>query len=115
MENENTQIVKPPKGLSFLMYLFLMILVWCLFAQYDAIESLSEQILMGYDTIVVVSSFLIDIFMYVYGVVAIYKTLQRKSYGIGMLKMAVFYLALQHTFKSLGPVGILDFVRVYWI
>lgn len=43
--------------------------------------------------------------MYVYGVVAIYKTLQRKSYGIGMLKMAVFYLALQHTFKSLGPVG----------
>ena len=105
MENEKTQIVKPPIGLSILMYLFLMVLVWCLFEHYDAIDSLSEQILMGYDTIVVVSAFLIDIFMYVYGVIAIYKTLQRKSYGIGMLKMAVFYLALQHTFKSLGPVG----------
>ena len=61
MENENTQIVKPSKGLSFLMYLFLMILVWCLFAHYDATDSVSEQILMGYDTIVVVSAFLIDI------------------------------------------------------
>lgn len=105
MENENTQIVKPSIGLSILMYLFLMVLVWCLFEHYDAIDSLSEQILMGYDTIVVVSAFLIDIFMYVYGVIAIYKTLQRKSYGIGMLKMAVFYLALQHTFRSLGLAG----------
>ena len=105
MENENTQIVKPPKGLSFLMYLFLMVLVWCFLMLYDATESLSNGILMGHDTMVAVSAFLIDIFMYVYGVVAIYKTLQRKSYGIGMLKMAVFYLALQHTFKSLGPVG----------
>ena len=72
MENVNTQIVNPSIGLSILMYLFLMVLVKCFFAQYDAIDSLSEQILMGYDTIVVVSSFLIDIFMYVYGVVAIY-------------------------------------------
>ena len=56
MENENTQIVKPPIGLSILMYLFLMVLVWCLFEHYDAIDSLSEQILMGYDTIVVVSA-----------------------------------------------------------
>lgn len=71
MENENTQIVKPPKGLSFLMYLFLMVLVWCFLMLYDATESLSNGILMGHDTMVTVSAFLIDIFMYVYGVVAI--------------------------------------------
>ena len=105
MEKENTHIVKPSKGLSFLMYLFLMVLVWCFLVQYYATDSLSEQIQMCYHTTVVISAFLIDIFMYVYGVVAIYKTLQRKSYGIGMLKMAVFYLALQHTFRSLGLAG----------
>ena len=100
MENENTQIVKPPKGLSFLMYLFLMVLVWCFLMLYDATESLSNGILMGHDTMVAVSAFLIDIFMYVYGVVAIYKTLQRKT--INSINSKRSHLGWQIDHQTLG-------------
>lgn len=96
---ENYQKIKPSGWFTIQLFLF-MVVVFMLglgllssFANYwnDAINPIETKVL--------VLSGIIDGFAYTYAFLSIYKALQRKPYSISMLRLSVFYVLAQLSFR----------------
>lgn len=129
MEQEEKQFVKPPLGLSFQLFIFMMLVVISLWGATEGILTYKEGFYEEFSVGEVYAAYTIDLVAYLYAFFGIYKTLQHQKFGIVILKFSVLYVTLQllskiSAYTSLTPVfsylciplaigGIVFFIYIY--
>lgn len=105
MEEPKEQKIKPPFPLTAQMFIYMVLVVLCIKKTVSAFPTYFYEDYYGIKTSVIVYAGVIDVFAYAYALVGIYRTLQRKSYGIAMLKLSLVYILMQLVFWTSSFLG----------
>ena len=105
MEEGANNIIKPPRGLTVQLFLFMMLVIIMASGLKDRFNLYYNNPLESSNKPLLLFSGIIDLLAYCYGFLAIYKTLQRKPYSILMLKLSVFYILIQLIFRTIEHLG----------
>lgn len=95
MEKKEKVIIKPPFWLTIQLFLFMMLIIYKMLGLYDYFQGNYGNAYFEADRLLLQVSSIIDLLLYCYALIAIYKALQHKPYSIIMLKLSVFYVMMQ--------------------
>ena len=100
MDETKEQIIKPPFLLTAQMFIYMMLIVLCIKKTISAFPTYFYDDYYDMQTPLVVYAGIIDVCAYMYAFTGIYRTLQRKPYGIAILKLSLVYVLMQLIFWS---------------
>lgn len=100
MDETKEKIIKPPFLLTVQMFIYMMLLVLCMKKTISAFPTYFYDDYYDMQTPLVVYAGIIDVCAYVYAFIGICKTLERKPYGIVILKFSLVYVLMQLIFWS---------------
>ena len=100
MDEIKEQNIKPPFALTVQIFFYMTLIVLGVVRMLATIPSFFYEDCYGINTTYVVGSRIITFIVFVYAFVGIYSTLKRKPYGVGVLKLSLFYILPQIIFDS---------------
>lgn len=99
MEAEKEAIRKPPFWFTIQLFIFMMLIIVDIWSLLENFNSSWLDNLNGYAPSYIISLGIIDVALYIYALLSIYKSLQHKPNSIFMLRLSVFYVFIQFIFK----------------
>lgn len=105
MAETKDQIIKPPFLLTAQMFIFMTLIVLCIRKTISAFPSYFYEGFYGMSIPLTVYAGAIDVLAYTYALIGIYKTLERKPFGIIVLKFSLIYVLMQLIFWSFSYVS----------
>lgn len=102
MEEKKKEIKKPPVWLTVQLFLFMMLVIVDICGLIDNFKSSWLDNLDGISPVYALISGCVDIAVYLYSLLSIYKILEHKPYSLFMLRLSVFYIFVQFTFRFLS-------------
>lgn len=97
MDKTKEQIIKPPFFLTVHMFIYMMLIVLCMKKTVSAFPTYFYDDYYDMQPPLVVYAEIIDVCTYLYAFIGICKTLERKPYGIAILKFSLVYVLMQLT------------------
>ena len=95
MDETKGRIIKPPFFLTVQMFIYMMLIVLCMKKTVSAFPTFFYDNYYDMQAPLVVYAGIIDVCAYLYAFIGIYKTLERKPYGIAILKFSLAYVLTQ--------------------
>lgn len=95
MDETKGRIIKPPFFLTVQMFIYMMLIVLCMKKTVSAFPTFFYDNYYDMQAPLVVYAGIIDVCVYLYAFIGIYKTLERKPYGIAILKFSLAYVLTQ--------------------
>lgn len=102
---ENCQKIRPSRWFTVQLFLFMMAIFLLAIGQFTSLPVFMNDTINPIETKVLLFSVIIDILVYSYAFLSIYKALQGKPYCISMLRLSVFYIFVQFIFKMREMMG----------